>query len=141
MPISPDRCKSRVAHSRHKNRALSCDFRSRKLLARGLAAAPQFALRAHPTRPLRGGRIALVGQPDGFAAGAFRQTESNCSTSGSTSAGLSVRTPFSKLRFFTLFAPITAPVKLAEPKYAFTPSTMMHLKCTHGHSIRSIPRH
>ena len=98
MPISPDRCKSRVAHSRHKNRAPSCDFRSRKLLARGLAAAPQFALRAHPSRPLRGGRIVLVGEPDGFAAGAFRQTESNCSTSGSTSAGLSVRTPFSKLR-------------------------------------------
>ena len=39
-------------------------FAPRKLLARGLAAAPQFALRAHPTRPLRGGRIALVGQPD-----------------------------------------------------------------------------
>ena len=98
MPISPDRCKSRVANSRHKNRAPSCDFRSRKLLARGLAAAPQFALRAHPSRPLRGGRIVLVGEPDGFAAGAFRQTESNCSTSGSTSAGLSVKTPFSKLR-------------------------------------------
>ena len=41
---------------------------------------------------------ALVGEPDGFAAGAFRQTESNCSASGLTSAGSSVRTPFSKLR-------------------------------------------
>ena len=65
-------------------------FAMRKILARGLAAAPQFARtllrlcfakllvllvggpddfvagasRAHPTRPLRGGRIALVGQPD-----------------------------------------------------------------------------
>ena len=116
-------------------------FAPRKLLARGLAAASQFALRAHPTRPLRGGRIALVGEPDGFAADTFRQTASNCSTSGSTSAGSSVRTPFSKLRFFTHFAPIPAPVKLAEPKYALRPSTMMHLKCTRGQSIRSIPRH
>ena len=65
-------------------------FATRKLLARGLAAASQFARtllrlcfakllvllvggpddfvagasRAHPIRPLRGGRIALVGQPD-----------------------------------------------------------------------------
>ena len=35
------------------------------------------------------------------------------------------------------FAPIPAPVKLAEPKYALRPSTMMHLKCTRGQSIRS----
>ena len=28
MPISPDRCKSRVARNRHKNRAPSCDFAS-----------------------------------------------------------------------------------------------------------------
>ena len=39
------------------------------------------------------------------------------------------------------FAPIPAPVKLAEPKYALRPSTMIHLKCTRGQSIRSIPRH
>ena len=127
-PTSPDHCKSRGARSRHKIAHPLATFAMRKLLARGLAAASQFALRAHPTRPLRGGRIALVGKPDGFAAGAFRQTESDCSTSGSTSAGSSVRTPFSKLRFFTLFAPIPAPVKLAEPKYALHPSTMMHLK-------------
>ena len=31
--------------------------RTRTRGARGLAAASQFALRAHPTRPLRGGRI------------------------------------------------------------------------------------
>ncbi len=57
-----------------------------------------------------------------------RQTESNCSTSGSTSAGSSVRTPFSKLRLRTLFAPIPTPVRLAEPKYAFLPSAMIHWK-------------
>ena len=39
------------------------------------------------------------------------------------------------------FAPTPAPVKLAEPKYALRPSTMIHLKCTRGQSIRSIPRH
>ena len=35
-------------------------FATRKLLARGLAAASQFALRAHPTRRLRRGRIFLA---------------------------------------------------------------------------------
>ena len=91
MPISPDRCKSRAARSRHKNRAPSCDFRYAKPPRTGpCGSAPQFARtllrlcfakllvllvggpddfvagasRAHPTRPLRGGRITRVGQPD-----------------------------------------------------------------------------
>ena len=98
MPISPDRYKSRAAHRRHKNRAPSCDFRYAKAPRAGpcgcsavratRSPAPTASRRAHRARR----------EPDGFAAGAFRQTASNCSTSGSTSAGSSVRTPFSKLR-------------------------------------------
>lgn len=67
MPISPDRCKSRAARSRHKNRAPSCDFRYAKLLVLLVGGPDDFvagASRAHPTRPLRGGRITRVGQPN-----------------------------------------------------------------------------
>ena len=45
-----------------------------------------------------------------------RQTESNCSTSGATRAGSSVRMPFSKLRLRSDFAPMPAPVRFALPK-------------------------
>ena len=67
MPISPDRCKSRVARNRNKNRAPSCDFRYAKLLVLLVGGPDDFvagASRAHPPRPLRGGRIVLVGQHD-----------------------------------------------------------------------------
>ena len=60
MPISPDRCKSRVARNRNKNRAPSCDFRYAKLLVLLVGGPDDFvagASRAHPPRPLRGGRI------------------------------------------------------------------------------------
>ena len=114
----------------------------RKLYHRITAEFTSTTFAAEITHPLatfatRKLLAALVGEPDGFAAGAFRQTESNCSTSGSTSTGLSVSTPFSKLRFFSDFTPIPAPVRFAEPKYALTPSTMMHLKWTRGQSILS----
>ena len=45
-----------------------------------------------------------------------RHTASNWPASGSTSDGSSVRMPFSKLRFRTLFAPMPAPVRFALPK-------------------------
>ena len=81
--VAPPAVGTKIAHP-------LATFATRKLLARGLAAASQFARtllrlcfakllvllvggpddfvagasRAHPIRPLRGGRIALVGQPD-----------------------------------------------------------------------------
>ena len=93
--------KSRRPQSAQKSRTLLrlCFAKLLVLLVGGPDDFVAGASRAHPTRPLRGGRITLVGEPDGFATGAFRQTELNCSTSGSASAGSSVRTPFSKLRF------------------------------------------
>ena len=51
-----------------------------------------------------------------FSQFAPRQTESNCSDSGSISTWSSVNIPFSKLRRFSLFAPIPAPVRFALSK-------------------------
>jgi len=45
-----------------------------------------------------------------------RQTASNCSLSGSSRDGSSVKIPFSKLRLESLLAPRPAPVRLALPK-------------------------
>ena len=70
---------------RRKRARTLATFATRKLLTRGLAAPflrlsstatfgrwIRYAVRfAHPTRPLRGGRISFVGQPDAFGAGEF----------------------------------------------------------------------
>ena len=71
MPISPDRCKSRAAQPTGGTKIVHplATFATRKLLARGLAAASQFArtlLRLCFAKLL----VLLVGGPDDFVAGA-----------------------------------------------------------------------
>ena len=115
-PTSPDRCKSRAARSRHKNR-----LAKRNRIARQAVRLVPDRLSKHRSQSCACAHAASCdrfaaqslrsfGQPDAFGAGAS-------------------------------FAPIPAPVKLAEPKYALRPSMMIHLKCTRGHSIRSMPIH
>ena len=64
MPISPDRCKSRIARSRHKNRAPFCDFNSQSsscYSSGDLTSSSQV-------------HLALT-RPDRFAAGASRSSD------------------------------------------------------------------
>ena len=84
--------------------------RAQTALARGLAAASQFALRAYPTRPLRGGRINVrVGRArtpyppnaSSLEAGAMRSAAPHIATPGRVCAP---RTPHWLVAVCTFFA-------------------------------------
>ncbi len=64
-------------------------------------------------------------------------TPSKWSAAASTNAGSSVNIPASKFRPFSLFIPMPAPVRFADPIYAAAQSKTISLKCTREQSLRS----